>query len=224
MSDFDPTQDLTNPEGKPHSAPPVTNALLRDLFGYGISDLNQNRLGRASTAQRESYEGTLKNENDALWLMMMIFLGMTLLIAVITLGSTRFNSFYLAVGSSIMLGLLWLYNTRRTSKLRAALDNPHARQVVGDATLAVGGGWVRTPMLVVKDKAFKLTPEQANTLKAYELGRLRVYYLENVQHILAVEAIDSAFEDEIDDEEEKRKNDDLLLLDDDTQQNSRFMS
>ncbi len=223
MSDLEILPELANPEGKPHSAPPVTNALLRDVFDYGISDLNQNVMGRASTAQRERYASTLKNENDALWLMMMIFLSMTLVIAIITLGSTRFQSFYLAVGSGVMLGLLWLFSTRRTNKLRAALDNPRARRVVGEAKLAVSGGWARTPLLIVKDQAFKLTPEQANALKDYALGKLRVYYLENVQHILAVETVDGASDNESDDDE-KRKNEEILLLDDDApamQQNTR---
>lgn len=205
MNDFNDPNSLINEEGKPHIAPPVTNQLLRDTFGYGISDLNQNAMGRPSPAQRDRQEAILKNENDALWLMLMIFLGMTLLIAFITLGS-RFESFYIAVGSGIVTGGLWLSSTLRTRKLREAIASSRAKRVIGEAFLTIPRGLFRTPTLVVKDQSFKLTLEQASALAQYELGTLRVYYLEGVQQILAAETFNS---DLLDDEEEKRKNDEL---------------
>ena len=205
MTDFNEQDSLVNEQGKPHIAPLVTNQLQRATLCYGITPLNQNAPGRPSPAQPDRNEAVLKNENDALWLMLMIFLGMTLLIAFITLGS-RFESFYIAVGSGIVTGGLWLFSTLRTRKLREALASSRAKRVIGEAFLTIPRGLFRTPTLVVKDQAFKLTLEQASLLAQYELGTLRVYYLEGVQQILAAETFNS---DALDDEEEKRKNDAL---------------
>ena len=190
--------------------PLIHNESLMEIFDFSQTALNSNRGGFVLAAQREKLQDDLKNDADAMWLLMMIMLVAAVVVGVIMTVQGA-PMIYLVIGAGIlMLPMLYFSYTRQTNT-RLDLEKTRVRSIQGAAQVIWSGGAARMrAQLRVHDKTFNLTLFQGKALEEYDLSYLRVYYAEHSQIVLAAEALDLPSIDKLK-MEDREEDEDLLL-------------
>ena len=190
---------MTYPEDKAKNKPkntlatgeklPLHTETLMEIFNFSQSTLNLNRSGSTSNIQKDTLKGSVKNDADAMWLMLMIMLGTAIVVGLIML-SRGIPMEYLAMGAGIViLPILWI-GYRQQIGARKDLDSMKLKSVAGQAqVLWLARGTHVLPVLCVNDETFEIEHEEAQALEQFDMSHLRVYYTEHSKHLLSAEVI-----------------------------------
>lgn len=164
---------------------------MAQVFSFSHASLDANKEGRLADPQRAPLHQDVKEEGDSLWLMLMIFLGTTIFLALILLMEGQ-GMGGLVIGAGGMIGGLLLYSTRRQNRRKEALESHSVQAAEGQARLDTRPNPANLEALyglVVGEERFALEREQFTTLAAYELPRLRVYYILPTRRIVSAEIL-----------------------------------
>ncbi|MCS6835972.1 MAG: hypothetical protein NZ750_08145 [Anaerolineae bacterium] len=189
LPDLDKPKD--KPLGKPIDMPRLHQGILAQVFGFSYASLDSNREGRLADPQRAPLHQDVKEEGDSLWLMLMIFLGMTVFLAIILLMEGQ-SMGGLVIGAGGMIGALLFYSTRRQNRRKEAAESHSVRAAEGQARLDMRPNPANMEALyglMVGEERFALTREQFVTLAAYELPRMKVYYILPTRRIVSAEIL-----------------------------------
>jgi hypothetical protein len=169
--------------------PTLHTESLMEIFDFSEATLNTNRGGFATNQQRQFLQADLKNDADAMWLLLTILLGTAIVVGII-MRMQGIPMEYLVIGMGILVvPMLWL-GYRQQIGARKDLDNFHIRSVQGKADVYwVGRGTYLRARLRVHDQWFEIGIQQAHALEEYDLSHLRVYYAENSRTLLSVEVL-----------------------------------
>jgi len=188
--------DLEQPQqgmaqGKPKELPRLHQGVLAQVFQFSHAHLDANQQGRLADSQRAPLYQDVKDEGDSLWLMLMILLGTTLFLAFILLTEGQ-GLGGLALGAGGMIGGLLLYSTRRQGRRKEAAEAHSVTSAQGQARLDMRPSPANMEALYglrVGEERFSLSREQFVALAAYELPRLKVYYILPTRRIVAAELL-----------------------------------
>jgi len=189
LPDLDKAKD--KPMGKPLDMPRLHQGILAQVFAFNHASLDSNKQGRLADPQRAPLYQDVKDEGDSLWLMLMIFLGTTVFLALILLMEGQ-SMGGLVIGAGGMIGGLLLYSTRRQNRRKEAAESHSVQMAEGQARLDMRSNPANMEALyglVVGEERFPLEREQFVTLAAYELPRLKVYYILPTRRIVSAEVL-----------------------------------
>lgn len=181
------------PDGKLKEGPPLYSGMLNDILGVTRSDLLQNRMGRLAPSQTERFQQALKSEVDGMWLMLSIFLGVSVVIALIMFPSGAYTAPMLLTMGAFIGGFM-LFIARRQAKAKRVASTLRIKQTAGVPQLVGSGN-----RLKVGDMLLEITPEQFRQLMPYDLPYMRVYFTQNEQVVVGAELFGE-------DDDEKVKN------------------
>jgi len=188
--------------------PQPTDGALMSLFDYSPQDLEANKQGMVTHLQKQRLQGDLKNDADATWLMLMIMLGVTLLIALITAGGSNMGG--LLVGAGIIILPLLYLGYRRQTRIRDDIETTRVKRVRGALLPQPGGMFSEDRHKVrVDDVTFGVSYQQLSDLMQYATTYVDVYYTENSRAILSMEVVPGGEKPKND----KLKNEELRLPD-----------
>lgn len=165
--------------------PSLYTATLMDIFNFNETDLEANRRGIITNAQKRDVQESVQQDSNDIWQLVTIFLGVTLLIAVITAGQD--NMVAVLIGAGIMIGpLLWI-GYRRQNRAKVDLEKPRVKSIRGaiQPTSGITSGYT----LSVKDKRFDVSMEQWQSIARHQQAYAAVYYLPNSNRILSAEIL-----------------------------------
>lgn len=211
MSD-DPLYENEKPKNKSKrlsdaQLPLLHTESLMDIFDFDDSTLRTNAGGFVTSTQKQKISETLQGEADSMWLMLTIFLGTSVLLAII-FSLQGYAPLPLVIGAGIVIGSLLLIAYRRQSELRK--DNARLRtfRVEGIPTMlgtSISGD--RQAEMQIGDEKLPISYAQAAALSEFSLLPMRVYYAANSKQVLSAEVL-------ADQEILKLKNEDLIEGDD----------
>jgi hypothetical protein len=169
--------------------PALYTESLMEIFDFSESTLNTNRGNFATNQQRQFLQADLKNDADAMWLLLTILLGTSIVVGLI-MRMQGIPMEYLVMGAGVLIvPMLWL-GYRQQMGARKDLDNFHVRSVQGKAEVYwVGRGTYLRARLRVHDQWFEIGIQQAHALEEYDLSQMRVYYAENSRTLLSAEVL-----------------------------------
>jgi archaeosine-15-forming tRNA-guanine transglycosylase len=168
---------------------PLHNETLMEIFNFSAATLNMNRNGMASNLQKDDLKGDLKNDADAMWLMLMIMLGAALVVGII-MALRGIPMEYLAIGAGIaILPILWIGYRQQIGK-RKDVDKLRIKTVTGQAQIIwTPRGTSMIPMLRVDNVLLEISLYEAQALEQFDIPQLRVYYAEHSKQLLSAEII-----------------------------------
>ncbi|MDQ7025757.1 MAG: hypothetical protein Q9P44_09375 [Anaerolineae bacterium] len=170
----------------------LSTAALMEIFDFSDSMLNMNRKGSASGLQKEYLKSDLKENADAMWLLMMIMLGTSLVVGVI-MATQGIPMQYLAIGAGIVILPILLMGYRQQIGARKDLDIFNVQTAEGQAQIEwASRGTHIVPLLRVDQTTFEIGHYEAKTLEQFDLPYLRVYYAENSKQLLSAEVMTTA--------------------------------
>jgi hypothetical protein len=190
---------MTYPEEKPKNKSknslatgeklPLHTETLMEIFNFSQVTLNLNRSGSTSNIQKEYLKNSVKNDADAMWLMLMIMLGTAIVVGLIML-SRGIPMEYLALGAGIVILPILYMGYRQQIGARKDLDTLKVKSVEGQAqVLWAARGTHIIPMLRVNNEAFEIGHDEAKALEQFDVSHLRVYYAEHSKQLLSAEVI-----------------------------------
>jgi|GEM_PF-7103931 hypothetical protein len=174
--------------------PVLGDSDLFDIFGITGTDLNANRMGRFSPVQKESLEANLKQEVDGMWLLLTIFLGMSVFIALILFPAGDMTP-YMIAGIGIILVAFVFFSYRRQNRARSLADSQRVKSVAGVPQLSATR-FGANPHMRVGDKVLSITPQQFMQLARYALPYMKVYYTQNGDQVVSAEILRRYNDDE----------------------------
>lgn len=188
--------------------PPLRGDLLPSMLGFTEDDLDANQRGRLTRRQKERINREVKDEADSMWLMLGIFLGVSLLLALIfTMQGLPIAAMLLGAGFVVLPFMYLAY--RRQHALTTDVQGDQIGTVDGYAELtmqnATRGGIFNYRMIVDKE-IIKIDEDAYQRLSRYAPGYIRAYYSKRGKILLSAELLP--------DSEHKFKNDELLLDED----------
>lgn len=186
--------------------PLLQTEALMDIFDFDASTLRTNAGGFVTGNQKQQITDELKGEADSMWLMLTIFLGTSVVLAMI-FSLQGYAPMPLVIGAGIVIGALLFIANRRQSSLRK--DNARLRAIRAEGvprlqTSITGNSQVE---LIIGKEKLPVTYQQAQALSEFSLAPMRVYYAANSKQVLSAEVL-------ADDEILKLKNEDLIDMDD----------
>lgn len=185
--------------------PPLHTETLMHIFRFDDVALGANRSALATRPQKEALNDELRAESDAMRLMLTIFLGAALLVALI-LRMQGLPSLPLVIGGGLVIGSFFAYSQWRQNRIRRDLERVQVRSVQGQAAVIWGNAYRGEAWLMIGLLKFQISREQARALEEYRIGQLRVYYVNESKHILSAESLR-------DSDGEKLKNSEKALSD-----------
>jgi hypothetical protein len=203
-------------QGKPKAAPMLYSGRLAEILGFTGGDLTQNKFGRFSDFQLKAMTAYLKEERDAMWLILSILLGAGLLVAVILLPAGQYVPHIVFTLGTIVLSA-YFYSQARQGKMQNDISTNRVLSTRGVPELLMPGWWRRSTssnpyLMKIGDKELNLTAKQFFTLYGYELPFMTVYYAGNSMKVIAGQIYDEDDESSLL-EDEKVKNDSLRIED-----------
>lgn len=202
--------DKQKPANVQEPLPPLYTETLMEIFEFSEMDLNTNRSGFATRGQKALLNAELKNDADAMWLMLTIMLGAALVVGFI-MTFQGLPMIYLVLGAGIMLGGLLLYSYLRQNSLRQDTERTRVLSLQGDFSVHWSHTGRRDAALHIAGQTLPITTPQAKALAEYERRPLRVYYAEHSKLVLSAEVlpdynidklkVDDSQQDELPDEE-----------------------
>jgi hypothetical protein len=193
MRNYTESPDLLEQEAqftrKPHLKPRLYNDTLHDILKVAPQTLDTNRRGRLTQTQRDGIAGDLKTDGDGMYLLLNIFLAVSLLLALIFL-SEGLPMIFLVGGAGIMLSWLLFYTWRRQGRLRGDLTERITR-VEGVARLHTLGGveGAKSYGLIIADQYFAISRDVYDQLVEYELPPMRAYISAKSKALLSLEIL-----------------------------------
>lgn len=165
---------------------PLSNSALMDIFDFSPEELEANRRGIISRHQREMLAHELKADNDEMWQIVTVLLGVTAIVALITAG--RDNLIAVLIGAGVFIGpLMWLAY-RRQNRMKADIEKTKIIQTRGNLTASPLGA---QSQIQIKDKRFRVKYDTARALSAFDSAVVQVYHTANSETILSIEVIDA---------------------------------
>lgn len=187
-----------------------TEALM-EIFDFSDSMLNMNRNGSVSGLQKEYLKSDLKENADAMWLMLMIMLGTSIVVGLI-MATRGIPMQYLAIGAGIIILPILLMGYRQQIGARKDLDILNVQTVEGQARVQwASRGTHVVPLLRVDNTTFEIGHYEAKTLEQFDLPYLRVYYAENSKHLLSAEVIENSTKNKLSVEDLLDEHADMLI-------------
>jgi hypothetical protein len=211
-----PKRGMRDFGGPRQSLPPLQNDMLPTLFGFTRNDFDANLDGQLSEKQRDKLAKELKGEADSMWLLLSIFLGVAMLLALIfTLQGMDMGPLLLGAGAIVAPFMFIAYRRQRAITGDTQDDRVQAVEGVWDLAGDYGKEDFR---LVVGKERLKIGQRTFDFLRNRAPGYLRAYYAEKSKLLLSAEVLPMPY-----DEEEKLKNDKLkneqLILEDEAHDN-----
>jgi hypothetical protein len=168
--------------------PTATTRDLQEIFGVTDAELNANRMGRFSDAQRAMLQDNLKEETDGMWLMLTIMLGTAALIALIVFPAGEMTlPMILAIGG--VIGAFMAFSYRRQTKAREMQDSQRVKQIAGVPELRLARWRTGEGSLIIGDRRFSISSEQLIKLSRFKLPYMKIYYTQNGERVLSAEAL-----------------------------------
>lgn len=204
--------------GKPKELPPLTNGALMQALDFTEADLRANQQGFITRAQKAALYGEVKEESDAMWLILMMMLGVTLLLAVI-MSSQGMEMLPLVIGAAIIIGPMMWISYNRQKRLRGDAEKSKIARVRGPLHLHGIGRFeaAQSHVIQVGKHYFYIRETAYRQLSQYDATECMVYYVPQTRQLLSIEVRPAyTYEDEkakrewLGEEYEKPKNDDLL--------------
>lgn len=208
--EFDPTMEKPKRGKRDFGAaldgrPPLRSDLLPSMLGFTEDDLEANQRGRLTNRQKERINREVKDEADSMWLMLGIFLGTALLLALIfTLEGLPIATMLIGAGAVVLPFMYIAY--RRQNALVTDMQGDRIGQVEGYAELAMQSatrGGIFNYRMIVNREVIKIDEDAYKRLSRYAPGYIRAYYSKRGKILLSAEMID--------DGQHKLKNDALQL-------------
>lgn len=189
-------EKLKNEQNPPNDPRPLLgDSDLFEIFGMTGTDLNANRMGRFSPVQKERLEANVKQEVDGMWLLLTIFLGMSVFIALILFPAGDMTP-YMIAGIGIILVAFFLFSSRRQARARSLAESQRVKSVAGVPQLSTTRFGANSYMLRVGDKMLGITPQQFMQLARYALPYMKVYYTQNGDQVVSAEILRRYNDDE----------------------------
>ncbi len=210
----DVANDNTDKKKSPweqYNLPPLSTAALMEIFDFNEQDLMANRNGFATRAQRSLLGEELKNDADAMWLMVTILLIPAAVVALIMV-MQGIPLLYLVIGAGILLGTMLAYAYRRQTGTRQDTENLRVRSAQGEISIQPAGLRIGEAAVRVGDERFVVPAVQARALAEYMPGVVRVYYGEHSRQILSAEALREVRGDKLKVEDLQEEEDADLIL------------
>jgi len=188
--------------------PPLRSDLLPSMLGFTEDDLDANQRGSLTRRQKERINREVKDEADSMWLMLGIFLGVSLLLALIfTLEGLPIAAMLLGAGLVVLPFMYLAY--RRQNALTTDVQGDQIGTVEGVTDLrlqSVARGEHGTYRLGIDKETLKIDEDAYQRLSRYAPGYIRAYYSKRGKILLSAELLP--------DSEHKLKNEELLLDED----------
>ena len=203
----DPIYDNEKPKNKAKRLgdahlPLLQTEALMDIFDFDASTLRTNAGGFVTGTQKQQITDELKGEADSMWLMLTIFLGTSVVLAMI-FSLQGYAPMPLVIGAGMVIGALLFIANRRQSSLRKDNARLRTQQVEGVPRLQTTVTGDTQVELVIGKEKLPVTYQQAQALSEFSLAPMRVYYAVNSKQVLSAEVL-------ADDEVLKLKNKDLI--------------
>lgn len=210
MSD-DPLYNNEKPKNKSKrltdgQLPLLNTPALMEIFNFDDISLRTNEGGFVTNTQKQKIVDELRGEADSMWLMTTIFLGTSLVLAMI-FSLQGYAPLPLVIGAGIVIGLLLLVAYRRQAGLRADTARLRTYRVEGIPKLAFSMTGDSQTQLIIGKETLPITYQQAQALGEFSALPIRVYYAANSKQVLSAEVL-------ADNEALKLKNEDLIEMDD----------
>ena len=158
--------------------PPLRSDLLPSMLGFTEDDLDANQRGRLTRRQKERINREVKDEADSMWLMLGIFLGVSLLLALIfTLRGLPIAAMLLGAGFVVLPFMYLAY--RRQHALTSDVQGDQIGTVEGVTDLrlqSVARGEHGTYRLSIDKENLKIDEDAYQRLSRYAPGYIRAYY------------------------------------------------
>ena len=193
------TPKLKQDERKLKDLPLLNNSDLGTIFEFTGPELNANRMGRLSPQQNDKLQANLKAEVDAMWLMVTILLGTSVLIALIVFPAGPLT-IPLVASIGGFLGIFLFYSYRRQAKARVLAETLKVKQVQGTPDLQSNNLMRSGAKMVIGDKHLSISADQFMQLARYGFPFMKVYYTQNEEHVLSAEVLRRDSEDTLMDE------------------------
>ncbi|QPC82613.1 hypothetical protein G4Y79_23475 [Phototrophicus methaneseepsis] len=179
--------------------PPLDNNMLPTLFGFTRADFEANEDGYLTTSQSDKLAKHVKGEADSMWLLLTIFLGVAMFLALVfTLQGLEMGPLLLGAGAIIAPFMFLAYRRQRA----LTGDSQENRVVAIEGMWDIVGNYSKDEFyLVVGGKRLKISPRAFDFLRSRGSGYLRAYYAEKSKVLLSAEVLPMP--------EEKLKNDKL---------------
>ncbi|MGB1288197.1 MAG: hypothetical protein ACPG7F_16790 [Aggregatilineales bacterium] len=195
---------------KEHDLPPLYNDTLMNILGITHHDIEGNQRQQVTVNQRSKFQGDLKEDSDASWLLMNIGLGVLLLLSLIFLvEGLPMNQ--LVFGGGVYMGAFFFTAYRRQTGIRNDMQAADIKTVRGFPQLLDTGRLDRDDgryWMMMGRERFKITAEQYRRLNQYDIPELNAYYAARTNTLLAAEVVPFY------DEKAKKAKNDRLLADD----------
>jgi len=174
--------------GMPRSDyPPLFTDALVGLLGVTHSDLDRNQAGEITERQREKLGQELKGEANAMWLILSVLLGVTLLLAVIfTFQGLSMGP--LLVGAALLIVPLMALSYYRQRSVTSDREEETVGQIEGPLTL-VGYGPGDYWNISVGRQKFRVSRRTFDGLSNYAPAYVRAYYSDKSKVLLSAEVL-----------------------------------
>ncbi|MGJ3240651.1 MAG: hypothetical protein ACFE0Q_18225 [Anaerolineae bacterium] len=182
---------------------------LMEIFDFDRDAVLSNAQGFVTRHQKERIADTLREEADSMWLMVTIFLGTAVVLAMI-FSLQGYAPLPLVIGVGLVIGTLLLIAYNRQSVLKADTNRLRTLRVEGEPEIRATLSGDKQAELVIAEKKLPISYQQAAALNEFVLPALRVYYAANSNQILSAEVLPDVGG-------RKLKNEDLMLEADDAE-------
>ena len=199
MSDYPkPKKDKRLYNGQPL----IHTDSLMEIFDFDARDLETNENGTITDLQGEKITETLKEDADAMWLMLMIFLGVSAVLAVI-FALQGYAPLPLVIGAGLIMGALLAISYFRQTKFTTDTQKLESFHVMGVPQVIPSLSSDKQAILHIGNQKLPISYEQAASLLEFVLPMMRIYYASHSKQILSAEVLDN-------DEVLKLKNENLI--------------
>ncbi len=181
--------------------PLIYTESLMEIFGFDDNALRTNDNGFVTASQKQGINDEIKSEADAMWLLLTIFLGTAVLLAII-FSFQGYAPLPLVIGAGGLIGAMLAIAYFRQSRLQQDSERLRSYRVDGVPQIRATLSGDKQVIMQINDQKLPISYQQAAALSEFELPMMRVYYAQHSKQVLSAEVL-------VNDNFDKLKNEDL---------------
>lgn len=170
--------------------PLIHTESLMEIFDFDEHDLGINENGTITENQSEKITDSLKEDADSMWLLLTIFLGVSVVLAMI-FSMQGYAPLPLVIGGGLVMGGLLAISYFRQTKFTKDTSKLENSLIVGVPAVIATLSGDKQAILRIGNQNLPISYQQAGALSEFVLPMMRIYYASNSKQILSAEVLDN---------------------------------